>query len=96
MKSLLSPAEQTIFHKLRSNPGTYVPKTVLETALYGSDAERPKSNTIEVFIGRLRKRGMNIECKKQHGYKLASLHIAELSLLTSGGSISTDSETIIQ
>lgn len=51
----LSQREWVIFELLLQRPGTIVPKAQIEDRLYSFDAE-VESNTIEVYISRLRKK----------------------------------------
>lgn len=68
----LTQREWVIFEALAQRPGQLVPKTVLEDQLYSFDAE-VTSNTIEVYISRLRKKlGADIiETQRGLGYRLA-------------------------
>lgn len=67
----LTQREWVIFEALAQRPGQLVPKSVLEDQLYSFDAE-VTSNTIEVYISRLRKKlGADvIETQRGLGYRL--------------------------
>lgn len=80
MNPVLTQSEQKIHQLLSIRLGEYVPKISLETAVYGVGAERPKTNTIEVFIMRMRKKGYRIDSKKHTGYRLTSLRAVETSI----------------
>ncbi|EEW25844.1 response regulator [Rhodobacter ferrooxidans] len=67
----LSQREWIIFEVLLQRPGTIVPKGQIEERLYSFDAE-VESNTIEVYVSRLRKKlGRDvIETVRGMGYRL--------------------------
>ncbi|WP_041528039.1 response regulator transcription factor [Paracoccus aminophilus] len=67
----LSPREWAIFEALLQNPGIVMTKSRLEERLYSFDAE-VESNTIEVYVSRLRKKlGRDaIETLRGLGYRL--------------------------
>lgn len=67
----LSQREWVIFELLLQRPGTIVPKAQIEERLYSFDAE-VESNTIEVYVSRLRKKlGRDtIETVRGMGYRL--------------------------
>ncbi|MGP3698014.1 response regulator [Rhodobacter sp. NSM] len=67
----LSQREWAIFETLLRRPGVVVPKSQLEETLYAFDAE-VESNTIEVYVSRLRKKlGRDrIETQRGMGYRL--------------------------
>ncbi|ACM03126.1 response regulator transcription factor [Cereibacter sphaeroides] len=67
----LSQREWAIFEALVKRPGSVVSKTQLEETLYAFDAE-VESNTIEVYVSRLRKKlGRDrIETRRGMGYRL--------------------------
>ncbi|MFC0217808.1 two-component system OmpR family response regulator [Pseudochelatococcus lubricantis] len=67
----LSQREWAVFEALLQRPGSIVPKSALEERLYSFDAE-VESNTIEVYVSRLRRklgRG-SIETLRGLGYRL--------------------------
>ncbi|MGI6247646.1 MAG: response regulator [Pseudochelatococcus sp.] len=67
----LSQREWAVFETLLQRPGNIVPKSVLEERLYSFDAE-VESNTIEVYVSRLRRklgRG-SVETLRGLGYRL--------------------------
>lgn len=67
----LSQREWVIFEMLLARPGTIVPKSQIEERLYSFDAE-VESNTIEVYISRLRKKlgHAAVETVRGMGYRL--------------------------
>lgn len=67
----LSQREWAIFEALLARPGVIVPKGILEERLYSFNAE-VESNTIEVYVSRLRKKlGRTvIETHRGLGYRL--------------------------
>lgn len=68
----IPPCEDTVRQVLSERFGSFVHKSILESALYG-EGPRPQTNTVEVFIMRLRKRGFAIETSRGEGYKLLAL-----------------------
>lgn len=66
----MSKTEDAILARLSVNPGEVVPTIELERLLYGERETVPRSNPLQVFICRLRKRGHVIKNKKGHGYRL--------------------------
>lgn len=67
----LSQREWAIFETLLQRPGIVVPKSRLEERLYSFDAE-VESNTIEVYVSRLRRKlgRASIETLRGLGYRL--------------------------
>lgn len=67
----LSQREWAIFEALLARPGVIVPKDILEERLYSFNAE-VESNTIEVYVSRLRKKlgRAVIETHRGLGYRL--------------------------
>lgn len=58
---------------LLSKAGEFVSRQEIEAAVYGEDpAKLPESNCLEVFVRRLRKRGVPIETKRNFGYRVVS------------------------
>lgn len=75
----LTPAEFVLLVKLASANGEPVGHGALFDALYGGRVIRPKSNSIEVLISRLRKKlvavsaadaGIRLRTKRSFGYRL--------------------------
>lgn len=66
----MSKTEDAILARLSVTPGETVPTIELERLLYGERDSAPKSNPLQVFICRLRKRGHTIKNKKGQGYRL--------------------------
>lgn len=67
----LSRSEWAIFEALLQNPGAVISKSSLEERLYSFDAE-VESNTIEVYVSRLRRKlgRDSIETRRGLGYRL--------------------------
>ncbi len=69
----LTPHETTLLGLLRSRPGAVVSKEDIAVELY-KDGERPQTNTVEVFIGRLRRKlKLSIKSRRGEGYVLVTL-----------------------
>lgn len=66
----MSKTEDAILGRLSVTPGETVPTIELERLLYGERESVPRSNPLQVFICRLRKRGYVIKNKKGVGYRL--------------------------
>lgn len=66
----MSKTEDAILARLQVNPGEVVPALELERLLYGERENPPASNTIQVMVCRLRKKGHTIKVKKGVGYRL--------------------------
>ncbi|MES2667080.1 MAG: response regulator transcription factor [Pseudomonadota bacterium] len=69
----LTQREWVIFEAFLNRPGQVIPKSTLEDQLYSFDAE-VESNTIEVYVSRLRKKlgpGV-IETQRGLGYRLSA------------------------
>jgi two-component system, OmpR family, response regulator len=69
----LTQREWVIFEAFLARPGVLIPKSALEEQLYSFDAE-VESNTIEVYVSRLRKKlgpGV-IETERGLGYRLTT------------------------
>lgn len=66
----MSKTEDAILARLSVNPGEVVPTIELERLLWPEAV--PKSNPLQVFICRLRKRGLTIKNKKGQGYRLVT------------------------
>lgn len=63
--------EATILELLQQRPGQVVPVADIAAALYG-DRQAPASNTIQVFVGRLRRKTAKpIKSVRNKGYMLA-------------------------
>lgn len=70
--SVMTQHETTILELLKQRAGQVVPASEIVTALYG-DREAPPSNTVQVFMGRLRKKidaTMQITTYRGKGYQL--------------------------
>jgi biotin operon repressor len=68
--SVMTQHEATILELLQKRPGQVVPLSEITAALYGEKA--PASNTIQVFVGRLRKKTAKpIKAVRGQGYLLA-------------------------
>lgn len=75
----LTGYEYKIFELLRSKPaGEFTSKLDIEMALYGHQASSREhfSNCVQVFILRMRRKGVTIETKKGRGYRLAAGYAA--------------------
>lgn len=73
----LTGYEYKIFELLRSKPaGEFTSKLDIEMALYGHQASSREhfSNCVQVFILRMRRKGVMIETKKGRGYRLAAVY----------------------
>lgn len=62
----LTQYEDAILTVLKVTPGQPVSKEQLHVALYGDRA--PKSNCLQTFVSRLRKKGHNIVAARKFGY----------------------------
>lgn len=69
----LTQREWVLFEAFLARPGQIVPKSVLEDRLYAFDAE-VESNTIEVYVSRLRRKlaPVRIEVQRGLGYRLVA------------------------
>ena len=72
MTVALTSHEHKVLDYLLHRPGSVVSRTELTEHIYAQDFDRD-SNTIEVFVGRLRKKlpGVSIETVRGLGYRLA-------------------------
>ncbi len=69
----LPQTEATILELLKQKPGEVVTSQEIAEALYAGREDPPTSNTIQVFVGRLRKRldaTMQIKTLRGKGYRL--------------------------
>lgn len=71
---VLTPVEEKIHQELAKNVGSVVSKNALEVAIYGNSKPLgANTNSVEVFIYRLRKKGFVIETERYSGYRLRRL-----------------------
>lgn len=75
----LTPFERAILARLESSAGEVVSRNDIISALYPPDDlvrfEAPKSNSLEVLIGRLRRKGHPIKAARGRGYSLKSAQV---------------------
>lgn len=65
--SNLTQYEDTVLQTLKEASGEVVPHSRLHTILYGD--KLPSANCLQVFIGRLRKKGYYIRAVRNVGYR---------------------------
>jgi DNA-binding response OmpR family regulator len=63
----MSKTEDVILARLSVTPGEVVPVSEIERLIWCGS---PKSNMVQVYVYRLRKRGHKIKAKKGVGYRL--------------------------
>lgn len=70
--SVMTQNEATILALLEQKPGELVTNEAIIVALYAGQELKPKSNTIQVFIGRLRKKvaPRQIKAVRHKGYMI--------------------------
>jgi DNA-binding response OmpR family regulator len=75
----LTGHEYKVFELLRSKPaGEFTSRSDIEMVLYGREvfSRDHFSNCVQVFILRMRRKGVAIETKKGRGYRLAAVYAA--------------------
>lgn len=70
MQVQLKGFEAQIHAILSAKHGEFVNRREIETSLYGEVDKIPISNCLEVFIYRLRKKGIPVDTKRNLGYRL--------------------------
>lgn len=73
----LTPYERVLLIAFRKSPGVALSKDALHDVLYGENL--PKSNCLQTFIARLRRKGHNIVAQRGFGYVFHAPRGAEVS-----------------
>lgn len=77
--SVMTQNEATILGLLEQKPGELVTTEAIIDALYAGQELKPKSNTIQVFVGRLRKKvaPRQIRAVRHKGYMIEAAPVEE-------------------